>query len=183
MYPSSPDPYPPPYGAQGRAPYGAPVPPRQRERLPTIRIPKPTMPQWLLLGGGALTLLGAFLPWSSVSVGLGRQAQTITTSGLQSSFGKAMAVFGVVALALALASLLGLRMPRGLVARERGLYVFLGGEGLLLTVLYLLDGSRVLSTGEFSSASAGVGLYLSIIGAGCTVLGGVLLRTGGSWLL
>ena len=141
------------------------------------------MPQWLLLGGGACTLLGAFLPWSSISLGLGKQAQTVTTSGWQSSFGKATAVFGLVALALALASLSRLRMPRGLVVRERGLYMFLGGEGLLLTVLYLLDGSRVFSVGAFSSVSAGLGLYLAIIGAGCTVLGGLLLRTGGSWLL
>ena len=185
--PTPPDPYPPSYGSSGgssgRPQYRPVVPPRQRDRLPTIRIPKPTMPQWFLLGGGVLVLVGAFLPWSSISLGLGQQAQTITITGWQSAFGKAAAAFGLAVLALVLARMANLQLPRALEERERGLYLLFGGEGLLLSVLYLLDGVRVVTTGTYSATSAGLGLYLAIIGAGSSVLGGVLLARKSSWLL
>jgi hypothetical protein len=148
-----------------------------------MRIPKPTLPQWLLLGGGALILIGAFLPWSSISLGLAAQAKTISITGWQSAFGKATAVFGLAALALVLAQLARLQLPRPLQEHAGALYLLCGAEALFVTVLYLLDGERVVTVGTYAAASAGLGLYLALIGAGSIVLGGILLRRNGSWLL
>jgi hypothetical protein len=185
--PPPPDPYPPAYGPSGgaadRPRYAAPVPPRPRDRLPTIRIPKPTLPQWLLLVGGALIVIGAFFPWSSISLGLAAQAKTISITGWQSAFGKATAVFGLAALALALAQLARLQVPRLFQEHARTLYLLCGVEALLVTVLYLLDGERVVTVGTYAAASAGLGLYLALIGAGSIVLGSLSLQRNSSWLL
>jgi hypothetical protein len=188
MYsPPPPDPYPQASSASGgaadRPRYAPPVSPRPRDRLPTIRIPKPTLPQWLLLAGGLLILIGAFFPWTSISLGLAAQAKTISITGWQSAFGKATAVFGLAALALALAQVARLQLPRLMQEHGRTLYLLCGVEALLVTVLYLLDGERVVTVGTYAAASAGLGLYLALIGAGSIMVGSLSLRRTGSWLL
>lgn len=172
-------------GASGRDQYYSVVSPPPRTHLPTIRIAKPTLPQWLLLIGGALVVLGAFLPWFAVSLTGDPHAQSIVITGWQSAFGKATGALGLAALVLALLHIGGVQLPPALLIRQRLLFVVLGAEALLLSVLCLLDGVRVVTVGSAATSAAvaaGIGLYAAILGALSILAGGLLADQKGPLL-
>lgn len=184
MYtPNSPgDDYPPRYGAPPQSPYGAPpVQPPPRTPRRASRVPQLTPTQWTLLGGGALTVLGSFLPWTILTFALNHQ--TIAITGWDTSFGKVTALLGVAALILLALRLFGIKLPEALADRERLILLGLGAEALLLAVLYLLDGVQVLAAGAFASTGPGIGLYLSLIGSLALAIGAYLHKGAGGWLL
>ena len=183
----TPNPYPPSYGSSGRPPYGGPVPPQapppqpRRSTLPTMRIPRPTLGEAGALIGAVLVVVGAFLPWSSITLGQ-LQRLTIATTGWESAEGKVVAVVGVLTLALAVLRLAGVKLPAALAPWERPIYIGLGAEALLLTLLYALDGVRVLSTDGLVTASAGLGMYLALIGSAAITAGGAALGRSDAWV-
>jgi hypothetical protein len=183
----TPNSYPPSYGSSARAQYGGPVPPQapapqpRRSALPTMGIPRPTLGEAGALIGALLVVVGAFLPWSSVTLGAA-QRLTIATAGWESAEGKVVAVLGLATLALALLRLTGVKLPAALAPWERIIYIGLGAEALLLTLLYALDGVRVLSAVGFVSAGAGRGMYLALIGSAAITAGGAALGNSDSWV-
>lgn len=161
----------------------------QRGRAPAAargsRTRLATPSQGLLLAGGALTVIGAALPWWSLTLpaAAARGSTTLALAGWSSAEGKLVAALGVLVLLLALARLLRLPLPAAVGARERVIYVALGGEALLLALLALLDGVHVFTAGGYIAASAGIGLYLALIGAAAVIAGGWLHGTDAAWML
>jgi hypothetical protein len=183
----TPDPYPPAYGSSARPPYGGPMPPQapppqpRRSTLPTMRIPRPTLGEVGALVGALLVVVGAFLPWSSITLGA-LQRLTVATSGWESAEGKVVALLGLATLALAVLRLAGVKLPAALAPWERPIYIGLGAEALLLTLLYALDGVRVLSTDGLVSTGAGLGMYLALIGSAAITAGGAAMGNSDSWV-
>ena len=183
----TPDPYPPAYGSSARPPYRGPVPPQapppqpRRSTLPTMHIPRPTLGEAGALVGALLVVVGAFLPWSSITLGA-LQRLTVATSGWESAEGKVVALLGLATLALAVLRLAGVKLPAALAPWERPIYIGLGAEALLLTLLYALDGVRVLSTDGLVTTGAGLGMYLALIGSAAITAGGAAMGNSDSWV-
>lgn len=159
----------------------APASARAPSRGSRLRLPVPS--QWLLLAGGALTIAGAALPWWSVTLPGARGSAALALAGWATASGKVVAVLGALVLLLALARLLRIPLPAAVAERERVAYVALGGEALLLELLALLDGVHVFAAGGYVAASAGIGLYLALIGAVAAIAGGWLHQADAAWML
>lgn len=180
MYSSTPPPD-SSYSASGGAYQRGYAPVTPRSSRPRLRLPTPS--QWLLLGGGALTIGGAALPWWSLTLPAPRGSMTLALAGWTTAEGKAVAALGGLVLLLALVRLLRVPLPAALSARERLVYVALGGEALLLALLALLDGVHVFTSGGYIATSAGIGLYLTLAGSAAAIAGGVLHRPDAAWML
>ncbi|MFI5271789.1 MAG: hypothetical protein ACHQ4H_01995 [Ktedonobacterales bacterium] len=128
-------------------------------------------------------MIGTLLPWWALTVQPSARHADITIAGWDSAFGKATVVLGVLTLLLVVLRLLRLPLPASILPHERGLYVALAGEALLLVVLSLLDGVRVEGTSGYVSAGSGIGLYIALVGAALATAGGWLHRGGAAWLL
>lgn len=139
--------------------------------------------QWLLLAGGALTIAGAALPWWAVTLPGDHKSASLALAGWATASGKAVAVLGALVLLLALVRLLRIPLPAAVAERERVVYMALGGEALLLELLALLDGVHVFAAGGYVAASAGIGLYLALVGAVAAIAGGWLHEADASWML
>ena len=172
MYPSS-SPHPSPGGQYDRS--------RAKARRSRPRLPTPS--QWLLLLGGALTVGGAALPWWALTLPDAHGSTTLALAGWSTAGGKAVAALGAAVLLLVLVRLLRIPLPEGVGARERVVYVALGGEALLLELLALLDGVHVFASGGYVAASSGIGLYLALAGAAAVIAGGLLHRADAAWML
>ena len=146
-----------------------------------VRLPTPS--QWLLLAGGVLTIAGAALPWWSVTLPGDHKGATLALAGWDTASGKAVTVLGALVLLLALVRLLRIALPAAVAERERVVYVALGGEELLLALLALLDGVHVFAAGGYVAASAGIGLYLGLVGAVAVLAGGWLHEADAAWML
>lgn len=164
---------------RGRAP--AHASPRGSRSPSRLRPPTPS--QWLLLAGGALTIVGAALPWWSLTLPADRGSVTLALAGWTTAEGKAVVVLGALVLLLALLRLLRVPLPAAMGPRERVVYAALGGEALLLALLALLDGIHVFTPGGYVAASAGIGLYLTLAGAAASIVGGVLHGSDAAWML
>ena len=187
MY-GSPPPLPPgatpggPYD-RGRAPANAS--PRgsrsQSQSQSRLRVPMPS--QWLLLAGGALTVVGTALPWWSLTLPGGGGSATLALAGWTTANGKVVVALAALVFLLALLRLLRVPLPAAVWSHERVVYVALGSEALLLALLALLDGVHVVTSGGYIAASAGVGLYLTLVGAAASIAGGALHGSDASWML
>jgi hypothetical protein len=178
---NSPDSYPPSYGTPARPPYGSPAkaPARPASKVAALNL---APSQWLLLAGGLLTIVGSLLPWYSLSFMLANQRQSAMVSGWDVSFGKATALLGLLTLALVAARFLKVKLPAVLATHEAGIYLGLGAETFFLSLLYLLDGVRVVAPGSYYSGSPALGLYLVLVGAAIVVAGGYLAgKDQGGW--
>jgi hypothetical protein len=118
----------------------------------------------LVMAGGALAVVGWFLPWATA----GSQAGTISISGVEG--GTNGLVFGIVALVLGGAMSLGSRHPAMLGAGAAiigGLLAFIAGMEMREVNDRVAGLDPALMTG-----SVGLGLYLVLAAAGLCVAGG-----------
>ena len=149
----------------------------------------------LALAGGALTILGVFLPWGKAAVSMaGPGVRTYDAAGMDVSNGTIVLGLGiVVVLAGAAAAVLAGRRSAvllalaaaagGALAAILGFMTFGGLEEAMLDPIIegagfpageVTDLARSILQ-EAMTASAGWGLYLSILGGLVAVAGGVLL--------
>jgi len=161
----------------------SPVMPQKQANGPLGALPRPSVPQWLLLGGGLLTALSGLLPWWSVTLVLSAKRVTLATSGWESAAGKVVTVLGVLAIALVVSRLWQVTLPVALRQRPRTIAIVLGLETLLLAGLALLDGVRVLAPNGVVTGGAGIGIYVALLGAAAMIAGGWLDRGSAGWLL
>jgi hypothetical protein len=170
-------------------------------QLATERRAAPVGPV-LAIAGGALLAVGSFLEWATVSVAVtGVDAETASTSGIDSSDGWVTLVAGAVAM---LVGIVALRRPRralavlaivaGLAGGALGVYDVVNAEDSVLDALAeetaaqaglpadqvraALDAAR--DAGELSlDISIGIGLIGVIAGGALAVVGGLLQMAGG----
>ncbi len=166
---------------RGRAPSPAHASPREPRGQARFRPLAPS--QWLLLAGGALTVIGSALPWWSLTLPEEPRSAALSPAGWTTAEGKAVAVLGALVFLLALLRLLRVPLPAAVGSRERVIYVALGAEALLLALLALLDGIHVFTPGGYIAAAAGVGLYLTLVGAAASIAGGALHGSDAAWML
>jgi hypothetical protein len=125
---------------------------------------------WVALGGAGALFLGALLPWAMVGA--------FTKNGTEGD-GVLTLVGGVVIAALALAS-----RSRSDTAQVKRLGVAIVIIALLagaVGIYDLVDIARGADAGAFHlDASPGIGLYLTVLGAGVALVGGVMLLRDGS---
>lgn len=179
---------PPPPDATSGGPYDRTRPPAPAQASPrSSRSPSrrstPAPSQWLLLAGGALTVVGSALPWWSLTLPDEPRSTAVGLAGWTTADGKAVVVLGALVFLLALLRLLRVPLPAAVGARERVVYLALGAEVLLLALLALLDGVHVFTPGGYIAASAGIGLYLTLMGAAASIAGGVLHGSDAAWML
>lgn len=126
--------------------------------------------QFVIAGAGLLAIIGAFLPWASVSASIGASSFTKSVSGIDGSDGWITLFVGLAAAVAVTAAVVPstsapLRLISGIVAAIAGLIV--GG----LAGYDLANITSVAS--KYSSlvnASTGFGLYLTVF-AGVLLLG------------
>jgi hypothetical protein len=157
--------------------------PQAQGKGPLDALPRPTVPQWLVLGGGLLTALSGLLPWWSVTLVLSARSISLTTAGWESASGKVVALLGLLAIVLVALRLWRVTLPPMLRKRTRTIAIAMGALALLLSALALLDGVRVLAPGALVSGRAGIGIYVALIGAAAMIAGGWLDRGSAGWLL
>ena len=173
-YRASRHPYDPPNQIPGwpAAPsYGEP---EQRTSRPasSVDISAFTIPDWLILGGGLLTLLGSFLPWLSVS---GPQGVIDTLNGWYFALGKATLLVGLLALALFAARLFEIKLPFQIPWQDRTVYLALGIMGTLFVVLYVLDASVPRVHLLNVSTVPAFGAFLVLFATATIAVGGYML--------
>jgi hypothetical protein len=183
------DPYLPIYGRSGQ-PYGEPAPPAPRPPRNSaspggvVMLWKLTLAQWTILCGGALAVVGALLPWYSVTFVLAAQQQSFYIRGWDVPTGKVTLLLGAASLIVLALQRFEIPMPSRVVEWEVLIYLALGVETFILALLYLLDGPAVITSGSFYSTGSGIGLYLTLIGSAAITAGGYLRRRERrSWLL
>lgn len=127
--------------------------------------------QFVIAGAGLLAIIGAFLPWASVSASIGASSFNKSVSGIDGSDGWITLFVGLIAAAVAVAaavlpSTIGpLRLISGIVAAIAGLIVAgLGGYDLANVTSVASKYSSLVN------ASTGFGLYLTVF-AGVLLLG------------
>jgi len=124
---------------------------------------KSAMPSWLLIGGSAAVVLGAFLPWATATVfGI-----TINKNGTDGD--------GLLTLGLCTATLiLGIVLLRGSTRRSVGIWsLVLLGLAAFVGVYDTIDVSRVAGN-KAGSLSVGSGLWLTDLGVIVAVIGSIL---------
>lgn len=157
--------------------------PQSPSKRPLDFLPRPTVPQWLLLGGGLLTVLSGLLPWWSVTLVLSSRQVSLSTAGWESASGKVVALIGLLAIVLVALRLWRVSLPTVLRPHTRTIAIGMGALALLLAALALLDGVRVLAPGALVSGGAGIGIYVALVGAAAMIAGGWLDRGSAGWLL
>jgi hypothetical protein len=125
--------------------------------------------------GGAVAAVGTFLPWETVNADMAALAGTASTvSGFSfSGAGKIVAVLAIVSLALAIVWLMGVKLP----VSAPVLVVIVGAVCLAFAVLGYTGVADDVNSGNAivaGIASAGIGIFVSIVGAAVIVVGGVL---------
>jgi hypothetical protein len=136
--------------------------------------------------GGILAAVGAFLAWETLSQSVASQAGTgASMSGWDGgNGGKIVAVLGIVAIALAVAWILDVKLP---IPALKFMGVAVGSiEGLTVVVGVLILFVGLVNFQSISSdvndanavlagmAAMGVGLYLDLLAGALIVVGGVL---------
>ena len=134
---------------------------------------KKIQPLHLVLGGAGLIILGAFLPWASVSINFAGQSTSQSTNGIDGDGdGKITLMFGAAALVLTLLKNPGQTKLFALIALI---------ASALATLIGLYDASRIGGNSEANSimaaagdafkVSLGIGIYLTIIGGAAATVG------------
>ena len=132
---------------------------------------KKIQPLHLVLGGAGLIILGAFLPWASVSINFAGQSTSQSTNGIDGD-GKITLMFGAAALVLTLLKNPGQTKLFALIALI---------ASALATLIGLYDASQIGGNSEANSimaaagdafkVSLGIGIYLTIIGGAAATVG------------
>lgn len=131
----------------------------------------------VLLAGGALVVLGSFLPWISLNGAFG----TISRSGLDGGGdGIITLVLGIGIVVIGATRLLGIAEPSGFVRFWPPLVA-----GLIAVGLAILDGINVSSkiqgiTTQYVSGSTGAGLWVIGVGGVLSALAAMRSRAGSS---
>jgi hypothetical protein len=127
--------------------------------------------KWLWLGGAIVVIIGAFLPWASIDIGF----DSVSKNGTDGD-GVITIVFGIAAVVLLI-----IRWNK---VRARGLTIgalVLSALTAVIAVIDMVDVKSRFSDSPFAiSASIGIGLWLTLIGALVAVAGTVLalVRSG-----
>ena len=117
--------------------------------------------------GGAVAAVGAVLPWESISI-LGVSE---SDSGLTSNPGKIIAILGAVALGLALAWIMGVKVPAARAIAVVGALITLLAVVNFFTVSADVSNANTLFSG---AASIGIGLFVDIAAGIVVIVGGAL---------
>lgn len=112
----------------------------------------------LAVGGAVVTIIGAFLPWVTAGASVGPVDVSTSVPGIEMTLGLLTVVLAVVAVGIVFA--LGWDDTGAAAVAIAGLVVVLAG------VLKLLDLGGI--------ASAGIGLYLAILGGLGILVAGVM---------
>jgi len=122
--------------------------------------------------GAVAAIIGAFMPWDSATV----QGLTISESAWDGNAGKTIVVASLIGLALAVAWLLGRKLPVSLRAAE--IVIIVAGAIVLLVVAAnwsdVNDAVNAVNKMVPGAASLGIGIWLTILGGVAMVVGGVL---------
>jgi hypothetical protein len=139
---------------------------------------------WLSIVAGALMAVGVFLPWSSAHV-FGRSApqNAFQLGAHNESFridGVIILALGVVAVVIGIAGLMNIGLPRFI--QRSPIIVGIGAGALVATRLSALNTlvngvNRGLKSFGLGYASIGPGFYMVAVGAGLTVIAGLILRS------
>ena len=151
-----------------------PTPPRAATKAPLVDLNQVTPGQWAVLGGGVVMFIGSFLPWYTYTYTSGRQTQSLSYIGWDSSLGKATAIIALLTVIFFLVSFFHVKLSFTLPATERAIYVGLGAEALLLVVLYLFNPTGIPVFGLATTAGPSIGLFLTLLAAIATIVGGTL---------
>lgn len=122
-------------------------------------------PRWLVIGGAAAVVLGALLPWATVSAGF----LTATKAGTEGD--------GVITLVLALI-VGGLAFVKWKAGWGRGVVITFLLLGLLISLIAVIDTIDVATTSSDSEfievdASVGIGLWLTLLASIAMVVGAI----------
>ncbi len=153
------------------------LPPPPPSATPGSQGPTPnrTGPVLSLIGGG-LVLLGSFLTWATVTVGIGSLgvSGTVGVSGTDGD-GQITLVLGLVIVGIGVVGLMG--RPRFWL-----ISLIAGCLAALVAVIDIVDVSRTVSQvqGAYMHASVGIGLWVVLVGAVVGVVGAWFLRAGRS---
>jgi hypothetical protein len=137
---------------------------------------------WFSILGGSLMAIGCFLPWLSASVyiggGLSRNAFQLGDNLSFSIDGVIGVGLGAIAMVIGIARLTNSSMPRFI--QSSSAVVGIGGAILVANRWQSLSdvvqkAQSVL--GGLGNASLGAGIYMVAVGAGLSIIGGVILRT------
>lgn len=119
--------------------------------------------------GGVLALVGAFIAWETISSPIVNMSTTGWDIG---NGGKIIAVLGIVAIAVALAWILALRLPMpGVILVVAGVLVALVGIANYFSVTDDVNAANALLPG---STSLGIGVYVDILAGVVITVGGAL---------
>jgi len=119
--------------------------------------------------GGILALIGAFIAWETISSPI----VNLSTTGWDiGNGGKIITFLGIVAIAVALAWILALRLPMpGVILIVVGVLVALVGIANYFSVTDDVNAGNALLPG---STSLGIGVYVDILAGVVIAIGGVL---------
>jgi hypothetical protein len=161
---------PPPVASPPDPPYayGAPTP----AGAPVVK-PAVSSRAWLLGVGGAVTVLGSLLPWVTVSV----FGQSISKNGIDAD-GRITIALGFALLALIVVHV---RRRRDSVVLTRVLAL---ADAALVGGIFAIDYADVSNKADglaaqtqgFAHASAGVGLWMVLVGAVLAAIGAFVVR-------
>ena len=135
---------------------------------------KKIQPLHLALGGGALVILGAFLPWASVSINFAGESSSHSTNGMDGD-GKITLVLGLCAV--------GLTVLKNPAKTKLFALIALIAAGLA-ALIGLYDASQIggnsdarammEAAGDAIKVSLGMGIYLTIIGGAAASVGSLM---------
>jgi hypothetical protein len=137
----------------------------------TASIPRKSLPIGAIVGGigGVAAVVGAFIAWESVSF-LGTSESMTGWEG--GNGGKIIAVLGVIAVAIAIAWVMAIKLPT-----PGGLMILVGVLILLVGILNFsnvrddIDQANAIVAG---AASVGIGLFIDLIAGVAIIVGGAL---------
>jgi hypothetical protein len=137
----------------------------------TASIPGKSLPIGAIVGGvgGVAAVVGAFLAWESASL-LG--SSTSWTGWEGGNGGKIIAVLGVVAIAIAIAWVMAVKLPT-----PGGLMVTAGVLILLVGILNFFSISDDVNQANAifaGAASVGIGLFIDLLAGVVIIVGGAL---------
>jgi hypothetical protein len=137
----------------------------------TVSAPGKSLPIGAIVGGlgGVVAIIGAFMAWESVSASLLSESISGWSGG---NGGKIIAVLGLVAIAVAVAWIIGIKIPQ-----PAGLMVVAGVLLLLVGVanyFAVSDDISMVNAMVPGAASIGIGLYLDLLAGVVIIVGGAL---------
>jgi hypothetical protein len=144
--------------------------PAPEEPVPVLRT-QPREIAWILFVGACLALVGAFLPWLTVTADLVSSSQ----SGIEydSTDGWVCITGGIIIGVWELIHLSKQLTPNRITAVIQAVVAVLIGEIAVTDLHELTDRVHTMNTGQGGSGTVGIGIYLMVVASALVLIGAV----------